>query len=53
MLFHTRGVRNEQKFGSSTGHGWPMVHPMDRGQPVTAASSFSLGCVAKINRSSL
>jgi len=53
MSCHARGAKNEIKSDSSTGHGRPVVHPTDRGEPITAASSFLLGYAAEIDRASL
>jgi len=50
MLCHNRRAKNGQKPGSSPGHGRTVVHPTDHGEPETAASLFSISCVAEIDR---
>jgi len=50
MLCHTHRAKNEQKSGSIPDHSRIMAHPTDRGELVTTVYSFSLGCVAKIDR---
>ena len=49
MSCHVCGARKEQETGSSADHGQIVIDAMDSGRPVTAASSFFLGCVAEIN----
>jgi len=46
-------ARKEQKADSSPDHGRIVVPATDRGEPVTTASSSSIGCVAEIKRASL
>jgi len=54
MSCYTHGARKEQETASSADHDRTVVDrtvvdAMDRAKPVTAASSFSLSCVAEIN----
>jgi len=41
--------RKSNKIQSSTDYGQTVADAIDRGRPITSASSFSLSCVAEIN----
>jgi len=49
MSCYAHGAKKEQNPGFSADHGWTVVDATDRGRPITAASSFFLGCVVEIN----